>query len=1564
MCGSKTLERQTEVPANQTHCITDYGHYLYVNIPFDNSDVTITTSGGTFSGTDADIKLYEGDWWSGTVEASSITAGTNEESLSFVSRAGDRYFKIDGNIQETSLIVTVTGGDIPPPMGDYIVYPTSISVSVPDASITSKAQYGSTIATILAASYSDFADIAGAANDPITDVTRAIHFLAKADDLTDPDLNQLLYFLGSYKYYAEQMTASEASALSTALLAVTQMTDFISPAGTVIQEGYAKALNNFERYEGAIYYKDHLPHLLATLQYFSLQSNPFGISNAGDSTMAILLALGSASYYGDSETKAAFNDNMLDVLSVLRSFAFLGETSLDTRWSAESDIKWILPHSFNAMGKISSIATEEAQGRFDSTVLEVRGKVINTISVETTETIITKNYLESAGRACEEGDALFGSCVIPPKEEDILTVSHDCSANITIRAQSSISQATLDQSCADMALQATEFHAFFNTAGNPVSGDKNTHIEVVAFASPEDYEKYAGEFFGISTDNGGMYLEGTPENDGNQARFIAMQCPDSWVGGSCQYEDQIYNLRHEYVHYLDGRFIKAGSYGDFDYNVSWSEGMAEYMAMGTEHTRTFNTLKGETIPPLYNLLFMSYEYDNLYPWGYFAMRYLGEEHKGEINTLVSALRAGDNNAYVEALKGVAQRTEDGFEAYMLANSETVAPAAAAMPEQNTIGSCDLEQQYVRRIDANKTDFTFTNTTDTPVSLFWVNSTTGETNFGNKYDTLNQGDTYTSSSWSVGDRMMLSDNNMNCLGVAVMAENSNTFTIEADLVKDVVAEEIPALNQLGSCALAQPHLIMDESHEFTITNTSDTAVRLFRIDNTKGTIITTSGANEFTHGYGVLKPGASYTNDVWYGDRRLMVTDSNLNCLSVGVLNNPVANFTVDQAIVASAAEPEMIPAANTIGSCDLMAKHLTGPFEADFSFVNNSDNPVRIHRIDAETGELSESFGFTTLAKGETYDSTSTWKWFGNRRAAITDENNQCLGVAVMTEEDTSNDYIITNDIGGGTQEPVDSDGDGVIDSEDAFPNDPTETKDSDGDGTGDNSDAFPNDASETTDSDGDGVGNNGDAFPNDPSETKDTDGDGTGDNSDAFPTDASETTDSDGDGTGDNSDAFPNDASETTDSDGDGTGDNSDAFPNDSTETKDSDGDGTGDNSDAFPNDPTETKDSDGDGIGDNADPTPFGEVDSDGDGYVDSIDAFPNDPTEWADTDSDGTGDNSDAFPTDATETKDSDADGVGDNADAFPNDATETTDSDGDGVGDNADAFPNDASETTDSDGDGYGDNSDVFPNDSTEWADSDNDGMGDNSDPYPNDPNNGGGVTVPDCGAATITGGKLTLDNNECVAGGRGSYYVWVEEDNTKLYISTAGGNGDVGIYFNADTWATTSNAQAASSANGTTHVLEVTTNRGWRYITLNTNSNYDNVTLAVSLTNPDVTEPVDPIDPVDPPVTDITNACVTLAPNDYTAIESGNALCTDNGRNSYYIYLDDSVTSIDINTAHGTGEAELYVGNTWANASTHTHKSTTAGTTLQSITVNNPPIGWFYIGVENTGNDVAVQVDVK
>ncbi|MEE2787618.1 MAG: hypothetical protein VX589_09780 [Myxococcota bacterium] len=119
------------------------------------------------------------------------------------------------------------------------------------------------------------------------------------------------------------------------------------------------------------------------------------------------------------------------------------------------------------------------------------------------------------------------------------------------------------------------------------------------------------------------------------------------------------------------------------------------------------------------------------------------------------------------------------------------------------------------------------------------------------------------------------------------------------------------------------------------------------------------------------------------------------------------------------------------------------------------------------------------------------------------------------------------DDVGGQSAEPaaagqpaMDTDGDGVTDDDDAFPNDDSESADSDGDGVGDNADVFPNRADESADEDGDGIGDNEDAFPTDANESSDQDGDGVGDNTDNCPmTSNADQADRDFDGLGDECD-------------------------------------------------------------------------------------------------------------------------------------------------------------------------------------------------------------------------------------------------------------------------------------------------------------------------------------------------------------------------------------------------------------------------------------------------------------
>ncbi len=65
--------------------------------------------------------------------------------------------------------------------------------------------------------------------------------------------------------------------------------------------------------------------------------------------------------------------------------------------------------------------------------------------------------------------------------------------------------------------------------------------------------------------------------------------------------------------------------------------------------------------------------------------------------------------------------------------------------------------------------------------------------------------------------------------------------------------------------------------------------------------------------------------------------------------------------------------------------------------------------------------------------------------------------------------------------------------------------------------------------------------------------------------------------------------------------------------------------------------------------------------------------------------------------------------------------------------------------------------------------------------------GDGGEPVDCGAPSTDYGQLLAGKNECLSGGRSSFYVWVEEDNTRLTFSLGGGTGDADLYYAADTW---------------------------------------------------------------------------------------------------------------------------------------------------------------------------------
>lgn len=237
----------------------------------------------------------------------------------------------------------------------------------------------------------------------------------------------------------------------------------------------------------------------------------------------------------------------------------------------------------------------------------------------------------------------YGTCDLAARlKSAVLPVSYTCSDSIRILAQQ-MTSADLTKACTSLRGQDAYFHQVAKDNG-PVANDHNTTIEVVVFDSSTDYQTYAGVIYGIDTNNGGMYLEGDPAAAGNQPRFIAYEA--EWV----RPDFQIWNLNHEYTHYLDGRFDMAG---DFEAGVTtptiwWIEGFAEYVSYsyrGVTYDDAVTQAAAHTyaLRTLFDTTYENADQTRIYNWGYLAVRYMLQSHRADVDQLLGRYRAGDWN---------------------------------------------------------------------------------------------------------------------------------------------------------------------------------------------------------------------------------------------------------------------------------------------------------------------------------------------------------------------------------------------------------------------------------------------------------------------------------------------------------------------------------------------------------------------------------------------------------------------------------------------------------------------------------------------------------------------------------------------------------------------------------------------------------------------------------------------------------------------------------------------------------------------------------------------------------
>jgi microbial collagenase len=258
--------------------------------------------------------------------------------------------------------------------------------------------------------------------------------------------------------------------------------------------------------------------------------------------------------------------------------------------------------------------------------------------------------------------ASYGTCNYETQLANaVLKNSYTCSPTLRIRAQD-MTTAQMQDSCAKLQAEEGYFHNMMQTRSIPVANDNNTSLELVVFDDYTNYAKYASVIYDMDTNNGGMYLEGDPAVPGNQARFIAHEA--SWLRPNFI----VWNLEHEYVHYLDGRFDMKGDFEDgvAKPTVWWIEGIAEYLSLKNNNQQSIDMARTGTykLSQIFGNTYSMSDYTNrAYRWGYMATRFMMERHRSDVDAVVAKFRVGDYDGYQNYMAYIGTRYDGEFSAW-------------------------------------------------------------------------------------------------------------------------------------------------------------------------------------------------------------------------------------------------------------------------------------------------------------------------------------------------------------------------------------------------------------------------------------------------------------------------------------------------------------------------------------------------------------------------------------------------------------------------------------------------------------------------------------------------------------------------------------------------------------------------------------------------------------------------------------------------------------------------------------------------------------------------------------
>lgn len=200
----------------------------------------------------------------------------------------------------------------------------------------------------------------------------------------------------------------------------------------------------------------------------------------------------------------------------------------------------------------------------------------------------------------------------------------------------------------------------------PLSNDPNSTLKVVIYGSRADYETYQTFLNNLDTNNGGIYIEQT-------GTFYTYQRTS---------RESIYSLqelfRHEYVHFLVGRFLIDGMWGQADiYSqnaLTWfDEGFAEFLAGANQNSIQPRRSLAFNLPAdpnsrmrLEEIFAANYSSFDFYTYAGLFFNFLYQDHLQILQDILSLVRVGDLDSYNQYLVQLRQdqNLQDQYQAFL------------------------------------------------------------------------------------------------------------------------------------------------------------------------------------------------------------------------------------------------------------------------------------------------------------------------------------------------------------------------------------------------------------------------------------------------------------------------------------------------------------------------------------------------------------------------------------------------------------------------------------------------------------------------------------------------------------------------------------------------------------------------------------------------------------------------------------------------------------------------------------------------------------------------------------